>query len=50
MKPSGPKVTVKVSRKPVCPRIITGSNRYEGSWLADVTAIDAENYYPALEP
>ncbi len=27
---------------------VTGSAAYEGSWLKDVQAIGAENYYPAL--
>jgi hypothetical protein len=29
---------------------VTPTGAYEGSWLADVQAIGAENYYPALEP
>ena len=29
---------------------ITQSPVYEGSWLVDVTALGAENYYPQLEP
>jgi tetratricopeptide (TPR) repeat protein len=28
---------------------VTGSTAYEGSWLGDVQAIGAENYYPALQ-
>jgi hypothetical protein len=29
---------------------VTQSAAYEGSWLTDVQAIGAENYYPPLEP
>ncbi len=30
--------------------VVTGSAAYEGSWLADVQAIGAANYYPELVP
>ncbi len=29
---------------------VTPSDRYDGSWLVDVRAIGAENYYPAILP
>jgi tetratricopeptide (TPR) repeat protein len=29
---------------------VTPSDRYDGSWLVDVRAIGAENYYPAIVP
>jgi hypothetical protein len=29
---------------------VTQSDRYDGSWLVDVQAIGAENYYPAIVP
>ena len=29
---------------------VTGSAAYEGSWLGDVRAIGAENYYPVIQP
>jgi hypothetical protein len=29
---------------------VTPSGVYEGSWLADVQELGAENYYPAIEP